>query len=77
MIFNSLFKYADDNNLLTTDQSVFRSGDPCAHQLLSITHKIYKAFGANPSLDARGVILDLSRAFDRIWHDNLMYKLGV
>ena len=33
-------------------------------------HEIYKAFGANPSLDVRGVFLDLSKAFD-----DLIYKL--
>ena len=76
VIFNSLFKYLDDNNLLNSNQSGFRSGDSCVHQLLSITHEIYKAFDANPSLDVRGVFLDLSKAFDRVWHDGLMYKLN-
>ena len=38
-------------------------------------HEIYKAFGTNPSLDVRGVFLDLSKAFDRVWHDGLIYKL--
>ena len=75
VIFNSLFKYLDDNNLLNSNQSGFRSGDSCVHQLLSITHEIYKTFDANPSLDIRGVFLDLSKAFDRVWHDGLTYKL--
>ena len=75
VIFNSLFKYLDNNNLLTSNQSAFRPGDSCAHQLLSVTNKIYKAFDANPSLDVRGLFLDLSKAFDRVWHDDLMYKL--
>ena len=75
VIFNSLFKYLDDNNFLNSNQSGFRSGDSCVHQLLSITHEIYKTFDANPSLDVRGVFLDLSKAFDRVWHDGLMYKL--
>ena len=75
VIFNSLFKYLDDNNLLNSNQSGFWPGDSCVHQLLSITHEIYKAFDANPSLDVRGVFLDLSKAFDRVWHDSLMYKL--
>ena len=75
VIFNSPFKYLDDNNLLNSNQSGFPPGDSCVHQLLSITHEIYKAFDANPSLDVRGVFLDLSKAFDRVWHDGLMYKL--
>ena len=41
----------------------------------SIMHEIYKAFDASPSLDVRGVFLDLSKAFDRVWHDGLIYKL--
>ena len=75
VIFNSLFKYLEDNNLLNGNQSGFRPGDSCVHQLLSITHEIYKAFDANPSLEVRGVFLDLSKAFDKVWHDGLMYKL--
>ena len=58
VIFNSLFKYLDDNNLLASNQSGFRPGDSSVHQLLSITHEIYKAFDANPSLDVSGVFLD-------------------
>ena len=48
IIFNSVFKYLEDNNLLNGNQSGFRSGDSCVHQLLSITYEIYKDFYANP-----------------------------
>ena len=75
VIFNSLFKYLDDNNLLSSNQSGFRPDDSCVYQLLLITHEIYKVSDANPSLDVRGDFLDLSKAFDRVWHDDLMYKL--
>ena len=34
-IFNSLFKYLEDNKLLNCNQSDFRSGDSFVHQLLS------------------------------------------
>ena len=66
-------KFLDD--LLTSNQSGFRPRDSCVHQLLSKAHEIYKAFDANPSLDVRAIILDLPKAFDRVWHDGLMYKL--
>ena len=53
IIFNSLFKYLEDNKLLNCNQSVFRSGDSCVHQLLSITNLIYKSLEASPSLHVR------------------------
>ena len=55
IIFNSLFKYLEDNKFLTCNQSGFRHGDSYAHQLFSIAHKIYKLFDANLSLEVRGV----------------------
>ena len=75
IIYNSLFKYLEDNNLLNGNQSGFHPDDSCVHQLLLITHENYKAFEANPSIEVRGVFLDLSKAFDKVWHDGLMYKL--
>ena len=53
-ILNLLFKYLDDNNHLTSNQSGFHPGDSCVHPLLSITHEIYKEFDANPSLNVEG-----------------------
>ena len=35
---------------------------------------IYK-FLFNPSLDTRGIFLDISKAFDRDWHEGLISKL--
>ena len=75
IIFNSLFFYLNNNNLLNSNLCGFRPGDSCVHQLVSMTHDIYKAFDANPSLEVRGVFLDLSKAFDKVWHDGLLYKL--
>ena len=74
-IFNSLFNYLIENNLLSPHQSGFIPGDSFVQQVISITHEIYNAFGCNPSLEVRGVFLDISKAFDKVWHDGLIYKL--
>ena len=68
-----MLKYFLDNNLITPKQSGFRPGDSCINQLLSITHDIFTSF--DNGLEVRGVFLDISKAFDKVWHDALIYKL--
>ena len=51
------------------------SNDSCINQLISITHNIYRAFDVNSSLEVRGAFLDLSKPFDKVWHEGLLYKL--
>ena len=53
--------------MFTECQSGFLPGYSCTSQLLSITHEIYKSFDCNP--------LDISKAFDKVWYDVLIYKL--
>ena len=40
---------------------------------LSITHEIYQSF--DDSLEVRAVSLDISKAFDKVWHKGLIPKL--
>ena len=74
-IYDKLYSYFETNNLFTNSQSGFRKGDSCISQLLAIVHDIYNNFDANPSIDTRGVFLDISKAFDRVWHEGLLFKL--
>ena len=47
----------------------------CIAQLLSIIHEIQTALNENPIVDVRGVFLDISKAFDKVWHDGIIFKL--
>ena len=73
--FESLYSYFIKNNLLVNCQSGYIKGDSCVSRLLSITHTIHKNLDANPSLDTKGIFLDMSKAFDKVWHEGLIYKL--
>ena len=63
------------SNLLNSFPSGFRSKGSCFNQLISITRIIYGAFDTNPSLKVQGVFLDLSKAFDKVWHQGFLHKL--
>ena len=73
IIYENMLKYFLDNNLITPEQSEFRPGDSCKNQILSITHDIFTSFDSG--LEIRGVFLDISKTFDKVWHDGRIYKL--
>ena len=75
LIFDAICEYFCENQLLTPSQSGFRPGDSTVNQLLSIPHKIYSAFEEFPSRETRAIFLDISKAFDKVWHDGLLFKL--
>ena len=53
--------------------SGFKLGGSCGNQILAITHEIYKSF--DDGFEARGVFLDISKAFDKVWHEGLIFEL--
>ena len=67
LIFNEMFRFFLENKLIKPHKSVFNSGDSCINQLLSITRKVYKSF--DDGLEVRSAFLDISKAFDKVWHD--------
>ena len=75
IIFNKTYKFLLEEKLLNPNQSGFRPSDSCINQLIAITHEIFKAFDCNPPLEVRSVFLDISKAFDKVWHEGLIYQI--
>ena len=73
IIFKNLYNYLTDNKLLTKNQSGFRPGDSCTNQLLSLVHEIHESF--DRGFEVRSIYLDMSKAFDKVWHEGLVFKL--
>ena len=68
-----MYEYFIENELIASSQSGFKSGDSSIYQLLSITYDIYQCF--DNGFEVRGVFLDIFKAFDKVWHKGLIYKL--
>ena len=75
LIYDTVYGRLDSSDLLNPDQSGFRPGNSTINQLISIVHTISEAFDCNPTLEVRSVYLDISKAFDRVWHEGLIFKL--
>ena len=73
LMFNEMFKFFIENELISSNQSGFKPGDSCVNQLVSITHEIYKSF--DEGHEVRGAFLDISKAFDKVWHDGIIFQL--
>ena len=72
IIYNNTDGYRIDNNLISQNQSGFKCGDSCINQLISVTHDILNSL--DEGLEVRGVFLDISKAFDKVWQEGLIYK---
>ena len=73
VVYNHLYEYCTVNSLLSSKNSGFKKGDGAVNQLPSISNNIYQSFELG--CDVAMVFLDISRAFDKVWHKGLIYKL--
>ena len=75
IVFKPRYAYFVLNNLITNNQSGFRPLDSTVNQLLDLINDIDKSFDNRKSLEIRAVFLDISEAFDNVWHEGLISKL--
>ena len=73
VLYNSLFDFLNHNDLISPAQPGFKPDDSCVNQLLSKTHEIYHSM--DEGYEIRGDFLDISKAFDKVWHEGLVFKL--
>jgi hypothetical protein len=73
IVFIRLYNFLLEIYFLNPFQSGFRPGDSTVNQLILIVHKIYEAL--EQGKEARMIFLDISKAFDKVWHKALLRKL--
>ena len=72
-LFDSTFKFFTENSVISQNKSDLKPGDFCTKQLLSVTQQIYKSF--DDVHEVQSVFLDMFKAFDKVWHESLIFKL--
>ena len=61
-----MFDFFLDKGLISATQSGFKAEDSCINQLLPLTYNDY---------EVRDIFLDISKVFEKIWQDGLIFKL--
>ena len=68
-----LLDYMEFNNLFTPNQAGFRKNRSTTDQVLKLVQSAINGFNLNKVTAA--VFLDAEKAFDKCWHEGLLYKL--
>jgi len=73
VLLNRINDHLEDNNIIPNQQCGFRTGRSTSHQLI----KVIKTAKENIKMKkSTGMIfLDVEKAFDRVWHNGLLYKM--
>ncbi len=75
IVYNALYSFLKKFGLLTERNSGFKEKDSTVNQLIHLCNRIYK--GLDDSKDICLVFLDVSKAFDKVYHPALLQKLKI
>ena len=75
IIFKELFNHFYHDQLFTKCQSGFLHDDSCISQLFSVVQEINSSFDCDPTIDVSGVFRDISKTFDKVWYEGILFKL--
>ena len=73
IVHNALYSYCTKYKLLTDKNSGFKANDSTVNQLLVLSNTIINALDSNKN--ACMVFLDNNKAFDRVCHKGLLFKV--
>ena len=73
IVFKYTYNFFKDNFIISDNQSGFLPGRSTVTQLLEVYHEFCKAIDEGKEI--RVIFLDISKAFDRVWHTGLLFKL--
>ena len=74
VIHDRLLKHCIENYIISEKQAAYLKGDSTVSQLLYIVHNVRKNWTNNKI--SHGLFLDVSAAFDKVWHNGLLSKLN-
>ena len=74
VIFKHIYQFLKLHNLLSGKQSGFIPRDSTVNQLTKIYHDFFSEFDKGNEICV--VFLDFSKAFNKVWHKDLLYKFG-
>ena len=73
IVFKNIYNFLHENNLLYRLQSGFLPNNSTTFQLIDIYQHICQTF--DNSQYSCMIFCDISKAFDRVWHKGLIFKL--
>lgn len=75
VVYTRLQNYLNTANVISKFQFEFRSNHSIVQQLFCLTKHISTSFEKHCHTGA--VYIDVSKAFDKVWHEGLLYKLKI
>ena len=73
IVFKYIYNYILENNILSPHQSGFRPKDSTTNQLAYMYHMFAQSL--DKKKDIQIVFCDITKAFDKVWHTGLLFKL--
>jgi len=72
-VYKHMYNYLISHNLIYANQSGFLTGHSTVYQLIDLYHQIAQSFDHKTHTCV--VFCDISKAFDRVWHSELLFKI--